>query len=337
MTADNQKRRIKFYRSPVPAADLARLNQRSDAKGMAQTVAFLAVLVCTGAVAWYAVGRAHWLVVIALIYLHGSLHKFMVNGFHEFCHKTVFKTQALNVFFLHIFSFLGWYSHISFWASHQAHHRYTLHPPDDSEVVLPVKFTLKSYLGLAFINVRGFLLRMQHDLLLSFGVIKDDWEQVLFPPDNEKGRRALFNWARVLMIGHGLIVLISALTGWWMLAVLVTFAPFYAGGFQYLLNVAQHIGLTDNTPDYRISTRTIALNPVLAFLYWQMNFHIEHHMYAAVPFYNLPELHRIVKHDMPVPCQGITGTWKQIIPILRRQQIEPDYQFAPEVPNPQVS
>ena len=139
------------------------------------------------------------------------------------------------------------------------------------------------------------------------------------------------------MIGHGLIVLVSALTGWWMLAVLVTFASFYAGGFQYLLNVAQHIGLTDNTPDYRINTRTIALNPILAFLYWQMNYHIEHHMYAAVPFYNLPELHRIVKHDMPEPCRGIIGTWRQIIPILRRQQIEPDYQFAPEVPNPQTS
>ena len=65
--------------------------------------------------------------------------------------------------------------------------------------------------------------------------------------------------------------------------------------------------MTDNTPDYRINTRTIALNPVLAFLYWQMNYHIEHHMYAAVPFYNLPELHRIVKHDMPAPCQGIIG------------------------------
>jgi len=59
MTEDTQPRRIKFYCSPAPAADLARLNQRSDAKGMAQTVAFLAVLEITGDTAWYAVGRAH--------------------------------------------------------------------------------------------------------------------------------------------------------------------------------------------------------------------------------------------------------------------------------------
>ena len=120
-------------------------------------------------------------------------------------------------------------------ASHQAHHRYTLHPPDDSEVVLPVKFTLKSYLAFAFINVRGFFLRMRHTLKLCAGLIEDDWERALFPPENEKGRRALFNWARVLMIGHILIVLFSALTGWWMLAVLVTFAPFYAAAFNIFL------------------------------------------------------------------------------------------------------
>ena len=188
MAEDKLQRRIKFYRSPVPAADLARLNQRSDAKGMAQTLAFLAVLIITGALAWYSVGRTHWLIVIALIYLYGSLQKFTVNGHHEFCHKTVFKTQALNEIFVHIFSFLGWFSHISFWASHQAHHRYTLHPPDDSEVVLPVKFTLKSYLGFAFINVRGFFLRMRHTLRLCFGIIEDDWEQVLFPARKQEGQ-----------------------------------------------------------------------------------------------------------------------------------------------------
>ena len=151
------KRRINWYRSPIAAADLARLNQRSDWRGMVQTLAFLAVLVCSGGLAWYAVGRAHWLVVIALIYLHGALHAFMVNGFHELCHKTVFKTGALNIFFRNVYSFLGWYSHVSFWASHQAHHRYTLHPPDDSEVLLPVDLTLKSYLRFAFVNPRGLV------------------------------------------------------------------------------------------------------------------------------------------------------------------------------------
>ena len=333
MTTDEKRRkRIKWYRSPLPAADLARLNRRSDWRGLQQTIGFLALLLCSGGSAWFAVERGHWLVALALIYLHGALYAFMVNGFHELCHKTVFKTNQLNIIFRNIFSFLGWFSHVSFWASHQAHHRYTLHPPDDSEVILPVELTLRAYLGFAFINPRGFVLRMKNVLLLCVGVIENDWERALFPPENSAGRRALFNWARLLLAGHGLIVLVSLLTGWWLLTVLITLAPFYGGGFQYLLNVAQHIGMTDEVSDYRVNTRTILLNPLLAFLYWQMQYHIEHHMYAAVPCYNLPELHRLIKDDLPDCPRGVTGAWAQIVPILRRQQREPGYQFKPELP-----
>ncbi len=331
-TEEKGKKRIKWYRSPLDPADLRRLNQRSDPRGLTQSIGFLAVLICSGGLAWYAVDRGHWLAAVALIYLHGALYAFMVNGFHELCHKTVFKTNTLNRLFRNIYGFLGWYSPVSFWASHQAHHRYTLHPPDDLEVVLPVELTLRSYLGFAFVNPRGFALRMKNVILLCCGRIENDWEAALFPSENTAGRRALFNWARLLVIGHGLIVLFSLLTGWWMLTVLITLAPFYGGGFQYLLNEAQHIGMTDEVSDYRINTRTIILNRLLAFLYWQMNYHIEHHMYAAVPFYNLPELHRLIKDDLPDCPRGLTGAWAQIIPILRRQQREPDYQYAPELP-----
>ena len=332
MNAAGDKRRIKWYRSPLAARDLARLNQRSDARGLMQSVSFLLVLLCSGGIAWYAVGRAHPLVALALIYLHGSLYAFLVNGFHELCHKTVFKTPALNIIFRNIYSFLGWYNHISFWASHQAHHRYTLHPPDDLEVVLPRELTLGSYFGFAIVNPRGFLQRMKSVLRLSFGRIDSEWERALFPPEAIEERRALFNWARFLLVGHGLIVVVSLLMGLPMLPVLLTLAPFYGGGFQFLLNEAQHIGLSDEVSDYRINTRTILLNPVLGFLYWQMNYHIEHHMYAAVPFYHLAELHELVKADTPEPTRGVVGTWRQIIFILRRQQREPEYMFVPELP-----
>ena len=326
------KPRIKWYRTPIAADDLARLNQRSDWRGWLQTIGFLALLGVSGGIAWYAVGKAHWLIVLALIYLHGALYAFLVNGFHELCHKTVFKTPALNILFRNIYSFLGWYNHVSFWASHQAHHRYTLHPPDDLEVVLPVKLTLRSYLAFAFINPRGLVLRLKSVLQMCFGIITSEWEQALFPPEAVEQRRALFNWARLLIIGHGLIVVVSLALGWWMLPVLLSLAPFYGGGFQYLLNEAQHIGLSDEVSDYRINTRTILLNPVLGFLYWQMNYHIEHHMYAAVPFYHLAELHELVKADTPAPTRGVSGTWSQIIPIMRRQQREPGFQFVPELP-----
>ncbi len=332
MSMEPTKSRIKWYRSPVTPENLALLNQRSDWKGLVQTVANLGLLVFTGGLAWYAVGRLPLIAVLALLFLHGTFYAFLVNGFHELCHNTVFKTRALNVFFLNIFSFLGWFNPVFFWASHQEHHKYTLHPPDDLEVVLPVNLTLKSYLGFAFINPIGLYNRLQSVIRLSLGKVDGEWANLLFPPEDTEKRRALFNWARILLIGHGLIVVISLYLGLWMIPIIVTLAPFYGAGFQYLFNEAQHIGLSDNVSDYRLNTRTIILNPFIGFLYWHMNYHIEHHMYAAVPCYNLPKLHKLIEHDLPHSPKGLLETWSVIIPIIRKQQMDQNYTFIPVLP-----
>ena len=66
MSEATGKQRINWYRTPIPAADLARLNQRSNWRGLLQTISFLAVLVCSGGIAWYAVDKAHILIVLSL-------------------------------------------------------------------------------------------------------------------------------------------------------------------------------------------------------------------------------------------------------------------------------
>jgi fatty acid desaturase len=85
-------------------------------------------------------------------------------------------------------------------------------------------------------------------------------------------------------------------------------------------------------PDFRLCCRTVELNPVLRFLYWQMNYHTEHHMYAAVPCYNLRKLHKAILADMP-PCpNGLVAAWRQIITIMRRQAVDPTYQYVAPLP-----
>jgi fatty acid desaturase len=92
-----------------------------------------------------------------------------------------------------------------------------------------------------------------------------------------------------------------------------------------------HVGLRDNVPDFRLCVRTIKLDPVSHFLYWRMNYHIEHHMYAAVPCYRLRRLHRILASDMPVP-RSMVGAWREMRQTWRRQQVEPGYQFDTPLP-----
>ena len=337
MSEEAVKRRITWYKSPLSRADLAALNQRSDLKGLAQTLGHLGLLVLTGAAAWYAAEQRAWLALGVVLFLHGTIYAFLGNAFHELVHMTVFKTKALNGPFLNLISFLAWSNPIWFWASHQEHHKYTLHPPEDLEVVLPQQLTLKSFLRSSFINPWDFWYRFTHHLRLSRGILRGDWEKYLFPPTAVAQRRRLFWFARWTLIGHALIVGVSLYLGWWLLPILTTFAPFYGGCIQYLCNNTQHAGLQDNVSDWRLCTRTFLTNPVFQFLYWHMNFHIEHHMYAAVPCYNLARLHRLIKHDLPPTPGSLPAAWREIIAILQRQKVDPQYQYVAELPVPRTA
>ncbi|MCL4861176.1 MAG: fatty acid desaturase [Caldilineaceae bacterium] len=332
MLGEQKQQKIHWYRTPVERETLNALNQRSDWKGLQQTLGHLGLLALTGAAAWYAAANLPWPALLLALFVHGAFYAFLLNGFHELCHSTVFKSRWLNGFFLYLFSFLGWYNPVFFWASHQEHHKYTLHPPDDLEVVLPVELTLASFLKAAVVNPWGFYGRLKGVIRLSLGRIEGKWEEILFPASDPAQRQRLFNWARVLLVGHTLLAAVSLYFGFWLIPVLITLAPFYGGWLLYLCNNTQHVGLQDNVPDFRLCTRTIILNPFVQFLYWHMNFHIEHHMYAAVPCYHLEKLHRAIEHDLPPSPVGLFATWREIIAILRRQKVEPDYQHVPELP-----
>jgi fatty acid desaturase len=328
-----KERKIAWYRSPVDRETLAQLNQRSDWKGLLQTLGHLGLLALTAAAAFYAAGQLPVVVLLLILFLHGTFYAFLLNGFHELCHKSVFKTKALNVFFLQLVSFLSWYNPVLFWASHQEHHKYTLHPPDDLEVVLPIQLTLKDFLKSAVVNPWDFYGRLKASLRLSFGRLEGEWENALFAaPEKSELRRSLFNWARFHLLGHTLLTAVSLYFGLWLVPVLVTLAPFYGGWLLFLCNNTQHIGLQDNVPDFRLCTRTIYLNPFVRFLYWQMNYHTEHHMYAAVPCYNLAKLHAAIRDDLPHCPSGLVETWKEIIAILKKQQLDPTYQYVAELP-----
>jgi fatty acid desaturase len=148
------------------------------------------------------------------------------------------------------------------------------------------------------------------------------------------------NWARCIRIGHGLILVGSVLAAvfvhprFLMLPLLISCVGVYGSWLFFLCNKTQHIGLQDNVPDFRLCCRTSTLNPIVQFLYWHMNYHIEHHMYAAVPCYKLGQLHRAIKHDLP-PCpRGILATWKEIAAIQKTQEKDPQYQYPAPCPNP---
>ena len=332
MPVETKDRKIAWYRTPVERKLMAELLQRSDGKGLLQMLGHLGLLALTSALAWYAASRQLWSLLGLALFLHGTFFAFLLNAFRELCHKTVFKSKGLNVFFLYLISFLSWNNPVMFWASHQEHHKFTLHPPDDLEVVLPVKLTLADFMKNALVNPWDLVGRLKSYIQLARGKLQDGWQRQLFAETAGEARWRLFFWARLHLAGHLLLVVVSLALGAWLVPVLVTLAPFYGGWLLFLCNSTQHIGLQNNVPDFRLCTRTILLNPFVRFLYWHMNYHIEHHMFAAVPCYNLARLHAVIQHDLPPSPVGLVATWKEVIVILKRQAVEPGYQFVARLP-----
>ena len=68
-----------------------------------------------------------------------------------------------------------------------------------------------------------------------------------------------------------------------------------------MTGLLQHGGLADNVIDHRLNSRTVYMNPISRFIYWNMNYHVEHHMFPMVPYHALPKLHELIKHDLPAP------------------------------------
>jgi fatty acid desaturase len=326
------KTRIGWYRTPLDRELLNRLNTRSDFRGWIEVLGHLGILAGTGGLAFYAAANWPLWTLIPIVFLHGTVSAFSINGVHELVHRTVFRTRALNTWFARVFAFLGWINHEAFYASHVRHHQYTLHPPDDLEVVLPIRLMAKQFLKFGFVNWQGPLGTLKYHWRIARGDFQGEWELALFPPDEPEKRRAPVAWARTLLIGHGLVLVAAVAFKLWLLPVLVTLAPFYGGWLFWLCNNTQHVGLQDNVPDFRLCCRTFTLNPLVQFLYWHMNFHTEHHMYAGVPCYRLKALHQAIKHDLP-PCpHGLVATWKEIAAVLKQQDEDPTYQYVAPLP-----
>jgi fatty acid desaturase len=170
------------------------------------------------------------------------------------------------------------------------------------------------------------------------GIIQDDWSLKLFPEDRLEARRRLINWNRQVLALHAVIVLCSIVAGlvtqrlaWLLVPYVLSFSHSFGGWLLFLCNNTQHIGLTDKVPDFRMGARSVKLPLLVSFLYWRMEYHIEHHMYAAVPCYNLPELRKQIIHDLP-ERKGLVAAWREIATILERQQREPEYQFLQDLP-----
>ena len=82
---------------------------------------------------------------------------------------------------------------------------------------------------------------------------------------------------------------------------------------MFMTGLIQHGGLAEDVLDHRLNSRTVYMNPISRWIYWNMNYHVEHHMFPMVPYHALPRLHELIKHDLPAPnpsiCACLCARW----------------------------
>ena len=331
--------KVDWYRSPIDSEALRKLTRRSDLKGWLQSLGWLALVGTTGTATYLFFLNKIWVAFGVALFLHGTIYCFnpgLVT--HEFSHGTVFKTKWLNALFLRLFSLLGMVNFHHYKRSHTYHHIYTLHPRGDREVVLPRDPSLKliSLIWLFTINIPG-LWRVIVKNVFGLAILgkfdeKGEWSSAIFPKDDPIGRGEAINWARLILLFHLSVLAVAAITGLWLLPVLITLSNFVANWWRFFIGTTMHTGLRDNVPDFRKCCRTIKLDPFSSFIYWYMNYHAEHHMFAAVPCYHLKSLSRAIAFDMPKPRTLVTA-WKEMLDTYKQQKIDPTYQFDTPVPD----
>ena len=341
--------RVDWYRSPMKPGKLRELSRRSDAQGWFQAGGHLALFIVTGTLVFIFWSQEIWLVFLMALFAHGTVSSFFIGTApHELGHGTVFRTKRLNKIFTYLFSLIGWWDPFDYASSHTYHHRYTLHPEGDREVLLPLAPSLASAFMLQLFTIN--LLTQRGRTFGKGGLIStivvtvrgavgragaetapsDEWLKALHDDQPDQHRRSIW-WSRILLLFHGSVLVIAIVTGLWALPLIFSVPSFIANWLSYFVGLTQHCGLRDNSPDFRKNTRSVKLNPLAEFLYWRMNWHIEHHMYAGVPCYNLKKLHQEIADDMPKP-RTLLGAWQEMRQAWQQQKTDPDYQFDTPLP-----
>ncbi len=339
LTGDRAQRAIsaglaaaEWYHSEVPRKTLKPLMKRRDGPAIRDTMiwAALHVVLAAGALSFW----GSWLSVpfwLAYGVIYGSACD---SRWHECGHGTAFRTRWMNDVVYHIASFQIMRNPVNWRWSHARHHTDTIIVGRDPEIAWmhPINLLLKAlaFVGLVetWTSFRGLARNATGNLSLDERdyIPESEWPKAIF-------------WARVHMAIYGVVLavsfgLLSTGAGWKsLIPVLLIGGPRVYGCWHFVMTgLLQHGGLAEDVIDHRLNSRTLYMNPVSRWIYWNMNYHIEHHMYPMVPYYSLPALHELIKDDLPPPNTSIWDAYKEMMGSVLKQRKDSGYALRKKLP-----
>lgn len=314
-----------WYRTPVDRKRMKELMKRSDMPALRDTAIWLGLMVVTGA-AGVALWGTWWAVPVFIVY--GVLYATAADSrWHECGHGTAFKTRWMNDVVYEIASFFMMRNSVVWRWSHARHHTDTIIVGRDPEIsgMRPPQLII---IGLNFLGLVGAPQSFAAIARNALGRLSPD--EADYVPESERPKA--IRVARIHMAIYGATLLACLVTGSILPAMLIGLPRFYGIWLLLVMGLPQHLGLAEDVLDHRLNSRTVHMNRVLRFIYWNMNYHMEHHMYPMVPYHRLPELHEAVKHDCPPASPSLWAAWREIVPCVVRQLRDPHHFIRPQLP-----
>lgn len=316
-----------WYQCPVPRETMRRLLERRDGPAIRDTILWFGLIFATGAATVFFWGSPWaWLPYLAYAALYASTSD---SRWHEAGHGTAFKTDWMNTVLYEIASFMVMRESVVWRWSHTRHHSDTIIVGRDPEIAVPRPPNLRAMAASVFnlpVYPKYFASIVRH----AFGRTSAD--ERTFIPESEFPK--IFRRARVYVAIYALVVALAVVTRSVLPLLLVGLPNFFGTWLMLVYGLTQHAGLAENVLDHRLNCRTVRMNALNRFLYWNMNYHVEHHMFPLVPYHALPRLHAAVKDDMPEPYPSLLAAWREIVPAVLRQVRDPAYHVKRRLPPP---
>ena len=319
---------IDWYKPNINKKILKELSKRSDSRGLLDIIIYLIALLVSGYFCILTWGT--WWSLLSFCVYGNIFYSKAISIQHETNHETFFKSRWLNKLFYHITSLIGGFEQVRWKWSHFHHHSYTIFTSEEKydyennapRPTEPVRFLISFLPFGPLLNIQ----KIRH--FTHFEIIKHSLGVVtpvvkITVPKEEITR--VINSSRLYVLFWLFIILLSVTFNSWLPILMIILPPFYGNTILMLMALTQHAGLADNSKDHRKSTRTVILNPIFSFLYSNMEYHIEHHIFPKVPCHNLKKLHKHLKNQLPKPCKGLFDSYKIIIPTIFKQAKDKNY------------
>jgi fatty acid desaturase len=318
----------RWYRSEMPRRQMKEFMQRRDGPAIRDTLIWAALHLAFGFGGYWFWGT-WWCVPFFLCYgvLYGSASD---SRWHECGHGTAFRTRWMNdlVYQIACFQILR-EPEIWRW-SHTRHHTDTIIVGRDPEIVAMRPqglLRLASYF-FAIPNIPAIVKKLIAHA--GGGMLPDEKTYV---PESEWPK--VYRVARIWIAIHLCVWALAVATRSWLPLMYVGFLPtMYGTWLSVYFGLTQHVGLAEDVLDHRLNSRTVLMNPVFRFVYWNMNYHVEHHMFPMVPYHALPAIHKALRSDLPIPCKStLHAYFGEIVPALLRQRRDPSFTIRRPLPS----